>query len=381
MPKIIKKHGKIALVLGLILVLIATYVLIPLAKASGTMPNRKVTISDSTPATTGVDYAFTADFTASTVKCIEVVFSAAAVSAGMDTTSATQGAAADWGAPFTLATWADIEKATNGTVRFWDTTGEAGASGKTFGIGTIKNPTANSYSAKINTYNPTSCTNEATCCTGTKTDEGTVMFAIIAGVTVSATVSESMSFTRLGLVAGSCTGDTGTKDATIDTSGDTDLVPFGILGSNFTVACQQLTVTTNAAHGYVVTEQEDDQLSFDSITFADTVCDSSACPAADSNAAAWTDTSTVSGFGHGCQKSSGDGVVCAAAYDVWASNKYYRKFASIADVETAQALMSYTAGAPTVSHVAIIHYKIKKGALQSTGTYQNAIVYIATPTY
>ncbi len=209
----------------------------------------------------------------------------------------------------------------------------------------------------------------------------TMKVAIVAGVTVSATVSESLSFAHIGLIAGSCTGDTGTIDSTINTSGDPDTVPFGTLGSDFTVACQQLTVGTNAASGYTVTQQETDQLTYGGSTILDTVCDATACPNHDSNAAAWTDASTASGFGHGCEKVSGDGVVCDAAYGVWVTNKYYRKFASIADAEAAQTLMSYTAGAPTADGVAKVHYKIKAASTQAAGAYGNVVVYIATPTF
>ena len=50
MPKIIKKHGKTALVLGLILVLIGLYDLIPLVKA-GAISSYKDTLTDSRPST------------------------------------------------------------------------------------------------------------------------------------------------------------------------------------------------------------------------------------------------------------------------------------------------------------------------------------------
>ncbi len=254
------------------------------------------------------------------------------------------------------------------------------ASGTTINIKVGSNATDGGAGAD-HMVNPTAGVYDVTVAGTFAGTTSTIKVAIVAGVTVSATVSESLSFAHIGLIAGSCTGDTGTIDSTINTSGDPDTVPFGTLGSDFTVACQQLTVGTNAAGGYTVTQQETDQLTYGGSTILDTVCDATACPNHDSNAAAWTDASTASGFGHGCEKVSGDGVVCDAAYGVWVTNKYYRKFASIADAEAAQTLMSYTAGAPTADGVAKVHYKIKAASTQAAGAYGNVVVYIATPTF
>ncbi len=389
MAKQIKKYGKKALVFALIILLVGMYVTIPVGEAVDLTKERD-TLSDSRPS---VISSHTVIFKATTAVPLSghviIDLPATFTTPAMDFSDV----AIYWDSsdpPTTACTMAASCSATDCCVTVTeaedkiDITLKSGAGivlddyvkvvigdGAAAGWEDITNPTAGSYDVDIITQNASAV----------EIDTGKAMVYVIAGVTVSATVSESLTFARVGLVGGSCTGDTGTIDATIDTSGDADTVPFGTLGTNFTVACQQLTVTTNAANGYVVTEQEDDQLKFDSTELADTICDANACPIASSNAAAWTDTSTVSGFGHGCEKSSGNDVVCVAAYDVWSSNKYYRQFASIADADSAQTLMSYTSGAQTVSDVAIIHYKIKASSFQAAGTYQNAIVYIATPTY
>ncbi len=387
MAKQIKKYGKKALIFGLILVLVAMYVTIPSAQATTYLTKESDTLSDSRPtilANHDIKFLMTATIAEDetvTVKFNDYTSGGTITVIGDWDISSDEDGDGEYDNPLTPTTHWTFTSAAIDTAdpvyTFTFTSAGATAIGSdkyiqiefTNGTDKLPNPAVGSKKIDIaGTFGP---------------DEiGVIYVYIIAGVTVSATVSESLTFARVGLAAAACLNDTGTIDSTINTSGDADTVPFGTLGSNFTVACQELTVTTNAANGYVVTEQEDDQLKFNGTTFADCVCDASACPDANSNAAVWTDTSTVSGFGHGCEKSSGDGVVCAAAYDVWGVGKYYyRQFASIADADTAQTLMSYTTGAPTIDHVAIIHYKIKKSGTQAAGTYQNAIVYIATPTY
>ena len=380
MPRIIKKHGKIALVLSLILILIATYVLIPSVKAAGTLPNRSVTLSDSRPGPTitNADYAFKADFTG-TPKCIEVVFSAGAVSAGMDTTSATQGADADWGGtPFTKATWADIEKGTNGTVRFWDATGEAGDDAAIFGIGTIQNPTAGVYTAKINTYAPGSCTNAATCCTGTTTDEGTVAFAIISGVEVSATVVESMSFSIDGVADTSCTqGGTATAVTTTSSS-----IPFSTISSSaYKKGCLDLTVTTNSpTNGYSLTTKEDGKLRIsDTVYIEDTDCDDQACTQVVSTAATWT---SQDGFGYFCAN-TGATTDCDTSFT---SNKYAQyacggtSSEGCSSTETPEIFASDASGPINAQTVRVVT-KVKPLSTQAAGAYGNSLVFIATPTY
>jgi hypothetical protein len=362
MPKIVKKYGKITLVLGLILVLVVMYVTILPTQASGTLPNRSVTISNSTPGATGVDYAFKADFTASTIKCIEVVFSATAVTNGMVTTSATQGAAADWGGtPFTKATWADIEKATNGTVRFWDATGEAGASAAKFGIGTITNPSALAYSAKINTYAPGSCTDAATCCTGTKTDEGTVVFAIVSGVAVSATVGEYLTFTigDADIGFGSWTaGSTVVRWATADPAVGSETQPDP-------GAPSVLTIKSNATHGTSVTIRSTGNGAsaglYDSVST--NVIDAVAANGA---------TTPISGTeGYAVYAKSASGITIDEGFNDDVTGP-------LAITTSAQR---FVYGAAGVNATVDLAAKAAIAVTTQAGTYTDTLVLVATPTY
>jgi hypothetical protein len=379
MAKQIKKHGKTALILSLILMMVGMYAAILPAEA-GDLDNRKVTVDDSTPGGTGVDYAFVADFTG-TPNCIEVVFSAASVSAGLTTTSATQGAAADWTAPFTIGTWADIEKATPGTVRFWDATGEAAGSGKGFGIGTITNPTAGVYTATINTYTNGSCTDAATCCANTATDTGTVAFAIVAGVTVSVTVTETLSVTVAAASPMDCI-DLGDVSATGITA---TAVPFGSTsGNSFIDGCQQITIGTNAVNGYVATAQEDDQLTFAATNeILDGTCDGSCTH---TTGAAWG-TNTNNGFGYcmedktGLASATADGTAWAAGKQCDQTSGNFKTFANISDSEAAQKIMENGSATGGTSDVSEIGFRISVSSGQTAGAYENEISYIVTPKY
>lgn len=379
MAKQIKKHGKKALILGLILIMVVMYVAVLPAKA-GALDNRQVTLSDSTPGATGVDYAFEADFTG-TPKCIEVVFSTTATANGMVTTSATQGANADWGEPFTKATWADIENSVNGTVQFWDATGEAGGVGASFGIGTITNPSALTYTAKINTYAPGSCDSAVTCCTGTKTDEGTVAFAIIAGVTVSVTVTESLSVQVAAADPIDCVdgGDAAASSVTAST------VAFGSTsGNSFIDGCQQITISTNASQGYVATVQEDDQLTYNTDEIPDGSCDTTCTHI---TADGWADN-TNNGFGYCMWDVTGTAAATADATS-WADNKQcdqsagnFKTIANISEAEAAQEMMKKTSATGGTADVSKIGFRITVSAGQvAGGPYENEIAYIVTPKY
>lgn len=379
MAKQIKKYSKTALILSLILMMVGVYAAILPAQA-GDLDNRKVTVDDSTPGGTGVDYAFVADFTG-TPKCIEVVFSAAAVSAGLSSTSAVSGADADW-STFTKATWADIDNSAQGTVQFWDATGEAGGNAAGFGIGTITNPSAGVYTAAINTYAPGSCSDAATCCTGATTDTGTVAFAIVAGVTVSVTVTESLSVTVAAASPMDCI-DGGNVSIT---SGITaTAVPFGSTsGNSFIDGCQQITIGTNASNGYVATVQEDDQLTFVANEIPDGTCDSSSC---DYNSAGGWATNTNNGFGYCMEDMTGTAAATADATG-WADGKQcdqvggnFKTFANISDAETAQKIMEKTTATAGTSDVCEIGFRISVSPGQTAGAYENEIAYIVTPKY
>ena len=242
MPKIVKKYGKITLILGLILVLVAVYLLIPTGQAA-TIVNRETKISDSRPSQTGVTYDFEGDHSSTVVKCLQIQFCTAATGTcttptGMSTTSATKDSTNWFG--WTATSWT-IDATTQGTVKYTNATGEAGGTDYSFSTGTITNPSsAATYFARVNTYS------DATCTTGV--DSGVTAFAIVSGVSVSATVAEYLTFTITDSAIGMGTwsaGSTAVRFANADETGDTAEQGTGLP--------TQLQVSSNAGGGLTIT--------------------------------------------------------------------------------------------------------------------------------
>jgi len=84
-------------------------------------------------------------------------------------------------------------------------------------------------------------------------DEGTTMVAIVDTVTVSAAVDTTFTFTVAGLPGGTAINGTTTTGSTTATT-----IPFGTLAAGVaSTTAQQLSVTTNASNGFVVTVETD----------------------------------------------------------------------------------------------------------------------------
>ena len=88
------------------------------------------------------------------------------------------------------------------------------------------------------------------------TNSGTTMVAIVDNVTVSATVDTVFTFTVAGLPGGTAVNGVTTTGSTTPTA-----ISFGTLASGTpSTTAQQLSVTTNAKNGFVVTVQADGNL-------------------------------------------------------------------------------------------------------------------------
>ncbi len=231
----------------------------------------------------------------------------------------------------------------------------------TIKIGT--NATGGTANAQITNPTTAGTYNVDVSANGTQTDTGRTIVAIISGVSVSATVSESLTFSISGVNSSSCTlGNSVTAVTTTPTT-----VPFGTLSVNtFKKGCHNLAISTNAGDGYSITSQETDQLTNSGGSIIpDTTCDTGTCT--EIAGGAWT-TATNNGFGHTCFGSD-----CVAAYS---SGTNYRQFASIADAETAQVMQSNTG--PVNNSATTVVYQISVSAMQPAGDYSNTVVYIAT---
>lgn len=131
-----------------------------------------------------------------------------------------------------------------------------------------------------------------------------------------------------------------------------------------------LTVSSGGAAGYAVTAIENKPLTAQagSATIPDTTCNSGTC--SQTTAGVWNDT-TKYGFGYNM---SGNDVPAA-----FIDSTYYKQFADASLSETAQTVMS--SANVGKSRTATVTYKVNIAATQTAGDYENAITFIAVPTY
>lgn len=130
-----------------------------------------------------------------------------------------------------------------------------------------------------------------------------------------------------------------------------------------------LTVSFGGAGGYAVTASENHPLRLQATAtnIPDTSCNTS-CD--EITADIWTNTSKY-GFGYNM---SGDDIPVA-----FVNSTYYKQFADKSALETSQEVM----GSSNVgtNRVATVTYQVNISPTQSAGNYENAIMFLATPTY
>jgi len=200
---------------------------------------------------------------------------------------------------------------------------------------------------------------------------GNMLVSINAGVTVSATVAESLALTASSVNAVNCTADDGATVNSVTSTATS--VPFGIISPNtFYQGCQDLVVSTNAGNGYSLTVQEGSAMKTANglYTIPDTTCDAGG--GTESAAAAWA-TATHNGFGHTCANQLNHD--CNAAYS---SGTNFRQAADLSGGETAQAVMSSSTNATATGR---IKFRLSAGLAQPAGAYTTTITYIITRTY
>lgn len=162
---------------------------------------------------------------------------------GVDATLAAAPSGATWGATvsgqiLSIESGTDTIGAASTTVIKIGTNATAGGAG----TNQITNPgTAGSYELDI---------------AGTMADSGHTRVAITDEVLVTATVDTTFSFTVAGLAT-----STTVNGVSSTIAGTTTTIPFGTLTSGVAASvAQQLTVTSNAVNGFVVTVQQDQNL-------------------------------------------------------------------------------------------------------------------------
>lgn len=207
----------------------------------------------------------------------------------------------------------------------------------------------------------------------TPIDTTSTRVAHIESVRVTATVDPTISFSIAGIASGATRCGVSTDVTTTATS-----VPFGGMSLNsFKTLAQDLTVSTNASGGYVVTSSENDQLGLGGATtpsIPDTLCDGGSC--SESTAGEWN-TATNNGFGYSLENV--DAASISFEYDTSGDTFRSKQFADITGAETPQTIFSSTTVANAEN--AYVCYRLSVGATQAAGDYENQITYTATGTF
>ncbi len=208
---------------------------------------------------------------------------------------------------------------------------------------------------------------------GTQTDSGTTMTAILSQVTVTAAVDTSFTFTVAGLASGQAINGTTTSTTTTATA-----IGFGTLVPGIpVVAGQELTVTTNAQNGFLVTVHEDQNLLSGNGADIDLFKDGTAV----SSPTAWTAPATTLGnentYGHfGLLSNDSDLVGGAFGSNLWVGNFYS---------STTRNVFSHNGPSDGTTQdigKARVAYAVQISALQEAANdYSNHLIYVATPVF
>ncbi|MFH1193653.1 MAG: LamG domain-containing protein [bacterium] len=203
-------------------------------------------------------------------------------------------------------------------------------------------------------------------------ESGKTRVAIIDDVNITASMATAFSFTIAAKTSGTVNGEGTSCEAGTTTTA----IPFGTLTASAPkVACQTLSVTTNAKNGFVVTVKEDQRLTSangaDIDTFKD---DSQLATPADWEAPSDTlDSETTYGY-MGVTSEDAD-----LNSDEFGSAKYAGNFLS------ARTLFSHTGpsnGTTANKGQTNVAYKIEIGSLQEAADdYSATLTYVATPTF
>lgn len=210
----------------------------------------------------------------------------------------------------------------------------------------------------------------------TDEDAKDALVAVVAGVTISATVDESLTVAVNAVTAGANCDDNGGTPTEITTTNTT--VPFGTISTEtFYNGCQRIDVDTNAAQGYNVTIAQTQLLTSGGNTVAEGTCDG-AC--SDTALGGW-ETATNNGFGYCADDRAGNAAADAgiASTDQCddATPLYYTFFT---DPTEPTVDFMFSSG-PISGDQTNVSFHLSVPGDQAAGTYQNVVYYVATPTF
>ncbi len=220
---------------------------------------------------------------------------------------------------------------------------------------------------------PATSSPEFTISVGTA-DSGQTRVAIIENVLVTANVDTSLTFRIFGTSNGTAVNGSPTTTASTTSS---IALPFGTLSPNVSkTLAQDLTVATNAIHGYVVTVMQDQQLLSSTGADIDGFVDGNWTTTPTAWAAPTNSISDENTWGHWGLTS--DDATAGRAIE-FGTNQW------VAASTTPIIIMAHTGpadGSTDEIGTARIGYQVQISALQEAGDdYNTTLTYVATPTF
>ncbi len=246
-------------------------------------------------------------------------------------------------------------------------------------------------------YTITAATYSGAAGAGTLLEDALIKTAPVEGVLVSATVDETLSFTVAGYAAGANTRCGLAHTAGITTTATS--VPWSILSSGYSIdkndAVQQLTVTTNAAGGYKVYAEENDQMGMEGATctgtapsageytFGTNTCirDPGVGSISHTVAADWGATpGTNYGFGYSMENATGTDAKFVYNTTGVHDSKQFADQQGTEDKYATNAELMSNVGPVSASSVYVC-YRINIPGTQPAGFYYNKLKYTAVPKF
>ncbi len=362
------KSNKKLVVLGLMITMFALYGLFPMpdkVEAVDSLINAKATISDSdfsVVATTTMIFTTATEISAGGV--IDATFHADFTGIAVENvTCSNSGSAGVSGQIVTCSYAAGLSAATEVTITVSDVTNPADDGDRTI---------------EVKTYNEVGKT--------TLLDRVTLMVYIIDDVLMTATVDPILEFSITGVLATDTKTVNGVSCELDTTSTST---PFGTLSiTASTTICQELNVTTNADDGYVVTVEQDQEMTSDSGSNINSF-NNSANGSGSTTAELWAvpnnELDAYHTYGHMGLTSDDADLNSLGSFNSFSP--------SDTDGATQYVGLNGTAAMTVMHHdgpsdgttqnvgVAFVAYTAEIGSLQEAGDYESTLTYIATPTY
>ena len=334
---------------------------------AATLSTASVTLDKPQINSTTVKYDFLTSnvTTATTIRCVKLVFSAASdgsggVPTGMDTSVgavSVNTAASDF---FTSHAGWTLDKSTNGTLEYTNATGDNPDVGTAANF--VVDGVTNGSQANDDKYLTLSTYTNVNCSTG-PTDSVTVGFIFTDGQEVSASVDASLTFAVSG-VTGNGALTIGGATITNGLATTSSTIPFGTVTASVNkVAAQDLTVSTNSGLGYTVSTRYTGAPTTGTYTISDLATHTNASPGSFSSfgteAFGYTTNDALLGTGTTTRFSTSD---------KWAA------------FSTTNAEVAYH-NAAVANQTTRVGYQIGVSGSTEPGTYLSTVIYTATPVY